>query len=678
MSAAEYLVGWVVVAVVVGALAFGAWSLRAWLIPEWSGALARLAEAVAAIATLVLVAEVVGTVHLLYRGVIVAGVVIVCALYAFLGARARRRRTTEHGDPLLANGPTVGRRTHPVEVIAAVTGVALVLAQWAGKVAFALSNGMTHPDTLWYHGPYAALFAQRHHTLVHFDQRDALHAFANHTSELLHAVLFLLAGRDILSPLVNVGWFALALLAAWCLGQRFGAGAMCVLGAALVLGLPTVAATHPGQASNDIAAGALLLSAVALLVVANLSFYPSAFAAVAAGLAVSVKVTAAAPVAILTIGLIFIAINRKRWRVAAVWCGAVIVTGVYWFARNIRVAHNPLAYYDFNLGPIHLHGQIKHGGESVAHYITDAHEWRVFFIPGLRFGFGPAYPVVLGMALVGVVVGLVRRRGALMRVVAFAYLTGLVAYIFTPYTADNGGLSFQFNVRYVLPSLLGAVVLFALALATRRKVWRWIAVALMLGVIVTDLFARNQEHVPAWPRHALVAAPAAVVGVGVIVGVWYLLVKPRRVTWVRATAAVGILVVAAVAIGWPLQRHYFANRYEHAHELTDPIWAPFRTIRNSTVAAFGTVELYPYFGPDLSNKVEHPTVPGNPKLPANCRAWLQQLSHYRYIVIMHDAFSLEETPETALRNERNARQIAGIPGSAVFKVNGPLTGKGCR
>ena len=39
--------------------------------------------------------------------------------------------------------------------------VAIVGAQWAGKAATALARGMTHPDTVWYHGPYAVAFVQR-------------------------------------------------------------------------------------------------------------------------------------------------------------------------------------------------------------------------------------------------------------------------------------------------------------------------------------------------------------------------------------------------------------------------------------------------------------------------------------------------------------------------------------
>ena len=58
--------------------------------------------------------------------------------------------------------------------------------------------------------------------------------------------------------------------------------------------LPMIVATHPGQASNDIAAGALLLAAAALLVEGSLAVPASACAGLAAGLAIGTKVTAAA------------------------------------------------------------------------------------------------------------------------------------------------------------------------------------------------------------------------------------------------------------------------------------------------------------------------------------------------------------------------------------------------
>jgi hypothetical protein len=65
-------------------------------------------------------------------------------------------------------------------------------------------------------------------------------------------MLILPFNRDVLSPLVNLGWAALTLLAAWCIGRTRGVGALAVIGATIVLAVPVMADIEPGQASNDL------------------------------------------------------------------------------------------------------------------------------------------------------------------------------------------------------------------------------------------------------------------------------------------------------------------------------------------------------------------------------------------------------------------------------------------
>jgi hypothetical protein len=171
---------------------------------------------------------------------------------------------------------------------------------------------MTHADTLWYHGPYAARFVQSGRLTGLLDRGDALHTYAGQNSELVHALLILPYGRDILSPFVNVGWAAVALLAAWCIGRRFGVPALSLLGVVVVLGLPIIVGTHPGQASNDVAAGALLLGAIALLLEGQMQPLPIGLAAIAAGLALGTKLTVAAPIALLTVGIVVVGLRTRR------------------------------------------------------------------------------------------------------------------------------------------------------------------------------------------------------------------------------------------------------------------------------------------------------------------------------------------------------------------------------
>ena len=82
---------------------------------------------------------------------------------------------------------------------------------------------MTGFDSTWYHGPFAAGFLQSGDTWdLHFIAPQFLAWFYPANSELFHAVGMLAFGRDILSPLLNLGWLAGCLLAGWCVGRPFG------------------------------------------------------------------------------------------------------------------------------------------------------------------------------------------------------------------------------------------------------------------------------------------------------------------------------------------------------------------------------------------------------------------------------------------------------------------------
>ena len=67
--------------------------------------------------------------------------------------------------------------------------------------------------------------------------------------------------RDILSPLLNLGWLLGCLFAAWCIGRPFAPISLAL--AAVALSVPALA-DQAGEARNDIAGTFFLLSAVAI------------------------------------------------------------------------------------------------------------------------------------------------------------------------------------------------------------------------------------------------------------------------------------------------------------------------------------------------------------------------------------------------------------------------------
>ena len=84
----------------------------------------------------------------------------------------------------------------------------------------ALAGGMDRADTLWYHMPLATRFVQSGDlgAIDHFDP-IFFASFYPANSEVLHALGILAFGRDIVSPLLNLGCLALGLLASYCIGR---------------------------------------------------------------------------------------------------------------------------------------------------------------------------------------------------------------------------------------------------------------------------------------------------------------------------------------------------------------------------------------------------------------------------------------------------------------------------
>ena len=283
MTFGRYLGGIALVAVAVAPLVFAAVRVRSRWLSDWAGAPARLAEAVIFLALLLGVAKVLGTVGAFYP-VPVAVACGVCGLA--LGAVCRPPAAR----PEPVGVPAVGR----FGVVASIGAAAVVVGQWGVDTVEALDRGMYGSDTLRYHGPVAARFVQDHSiTALHFLIDDPVTSFHPYDAELLHALGILFMGSDVLSPILNLGWAALALLAAWCAGRPTGHGPATLLGVALVLGSPALAQTQPGTVDNDITGLALVLAAAALLLCAGGTRRGGIAAAGAAGgLAVASKLTA--------------------------------------------------------------------------------------------------------------------------------------------------------------------------------------------------------------------------------------------------------------------------------------------------------------------------------------------------------------------------------------------------
>lgn len=650
--------------VIVVALTAGAWRLRNRLLPDWHGTPARLAEVVLALVALTVTGELLGSVGLLGRVQTVTALVCVGVAMAFVGTSTRSR-------PPARSLASVGSRA---ELLTAIAASALVLAQWTSHTTLALRRGMTHVDTLIYHAPFAARFVQHRRLTGLGGIALTLYQSFPDNSELIHAVAFLPFGRDLLSPLVNIGWAALVLLAAWCIGRRVDAAALCVLGAVLVLGLPTLAGSQPGQASNDVMVLALLLSVVALLLEGGFAPVPTTVAGLAAGLAVGTKLTAAATVAALSIAVIVHALRNHRRSVAVGWFAGAFFSGGYWLLRDWVTMGSPVPWVRVHLGPISLPAKGRADGASVAHYITDGWIWSHRYLPGLSLALGRAWPAILVVALGGGVVALARGR-PIERWVGLATIVAAVTYVFTPLTAHERGLTFAFDLRFLTPALLLGTTLTCrlagrCAPAPRR--------ALLIGLaalVALDATARNYEFTPAWPAGEVLSA--VVTGSAIVLAA-VLLMRRRPEISARflALAGASLIVVAGVG-GFALQRYYFAHRYQDTGiPLYSGVYAYFREVRHARVFHIGgSAGVYPLFGPDLSNDVTelsgYVTFDGDP-----CVWWRRLVARgrYQYVVVSPLTYGMYSVPREGWLVNGTATRVVyrDATGVEVLRINDAL------
>jgi len=573
VSAGSYILSALALAAVGLSLGFSAFQLRQRLLPAWEGAPARLVEAVTAIALLIWLGEILGTVNLFYAWALVASCLLIAAVVAW-----RIRPSLLGQTPLPEGGADLG--DHPEELphrrgggSESVTGpagpgalawvvtvgvIALVFAHWGLTTKDALDRGIFNFDSLWYHMPFAADMVQSHSvTGLHYTETVFTNWFYPQNSELLHATGILLTHRDTLSLFLNFGFLAISFLAAWCIGRPYGRGHLTVIAAAIVLECHTLVVREPGAAKNDLVAAALLLAAAAILVNAwgssrgwrggggsrtarGLPAGPPplgqdpraatpagmtwaiAAAGLATGLAVGTKSTAVAMAAGLTLAVLVLAPAGRRWAAAGWWFIPVLLGGGYWYLRNLIVAGNPLPQAT-SLGPISLpHPERLQEGRpdfSIVHYLTDTGVWRDYFEPGLHQAFGALWPLVIAAAVAGGLLALFRNRDSMLRWMGAVALLGLLAYLFTPLSAagaEGAPVGFGINIRYAIPPLLLGLTL--LPLAPRRLQGRreWALLALLLAVLVitdrSDATLRDPSRIFGLPLALLlVVIPAGLV-----------------------------------------------------------------------------------------------------------------------------------------------------------------------
>lgn len=678
MSFGRYALGLALLVAVVGSAACGGVGVRRRWLAAWSGAPARLAEAIVALTIVVGVTESLGVVGLFRMPFVVGGCIAVGVALARVGL-------PEEGSS--ARRPD-GRAVPAYATVIALAAAIFVVAQWASTLGATFHGGMTGPDTLGYHGPIAATFVQRA-SIVHppFLNTDPSIAFFPATSELIHAIGILLFSRDVLSPFINLAWLGLAALAAWCIGRPRGIGPASVLASLVLLNAPAFSTSQPSSADNDVMALALLLSSLALLFTAETvddqgrrseasSPVPVALAGAAAGLSLATKVTMLAPVGLLAIAVV-IALRGARNRL--VWLLSLLATSGVWFVRNLIAFGNPVPSVRLGIGPVAFPSAHVPTGATVADYLTDGKVWRELFLPGLHAGLTFMWPVILAAALAGAVIGTVRGFTRLDRLLGVVALLSAAAYAVTPRT----GFPFlvAINLRYLGPALVfGLVLLFR---APRGGLLRrpWMLALLATGVAV-ELAGRGGRAtllgIPVLgPVPHLAGTTAMWIGVAVALAATWLVVA-KRAAPIRGWPALLALASLGLAL-WPAEQTYIRTRYT-----TGPL-AFARPLHRQRIALVGYLQPYPAFGLDLSNSVteiSHHGPHGAQTQVSSCREWRRALTAGRYdYVITSPPYPLvfKSAPDYAAWTRGDPAAVMtgtfpdGLGGTiTVFRLRGPL------
>jgi len=147
-------------------------------------------------------------------------------------------------------------------------------------------------------------------------------------------------------------------------------------------------------------------------------------------------------------------------------------------------------------------------------------------------------------------------------------------------------------------------------------------------------------------------------------------------------------VLLAIAIGYPVQRHYLKNRYANPTFAAPGLNSAFEWADDISGAHIATTSTrqYPLYGADLSNRVQYvgeEQPQGGFTAPTTCRQWRHLLNagYYDYVVTSRDRIEPGKPPYTASTRWTEGLGVEEIlrkPPTVVFKLKGPLDPAACR
>jgi hypothetical protein len=715
-SFGSYLAGCFATIGIVAALGLGAYWLRRWIVPEFSGALARLADATIAVALLIIALQLLGTLSILTFG----WTVVVCVAIG-LGAAWFGWSKSPAGEREVS-----APKVQTSALLIALGVASWCVAEWTFPVQLSLDAGMFGGDTTWYHMPFSGRIAQEG-SIVDLHYTDPLRLaawFYPGSSELVHGAGIVLFKTDWLSPLINMVWLSIGLLAAWCVGRPYKVGPATLVAAALVFSAGVMIETQPGEGRNDIMGLAFLLAFAAFLINGHqrrapvagavqdaperdaplLDKGPLIMAGIAAGLAASVKLPLLAPVGAIALGMVLVSGKGRRLMTAAAIGIPAFVVGGYWYVRAaIHTGGNPIPQIGW--GPLHLPRPDQMPLDprprfAVADYLTNPTIYRKWFFPQLDNALGPLFPLILIIAVAAAVYIAFRSRNQILRVLAVAALFTAAVYLVTPLTAagqEGSPTGFFTNTRYLMPGLLLALTLLPIARPLRApdsRAWQTL-------LFLTGVYAITILMTPRWyPGYIVGTVFLTLAFVWAPAGLGLLRSRRQATRGFVALAAAGI-VLLAVVLGRAQEVQYYKQHYTRTTPFLgeggpQKAYAFAHNQHDKRIGIAGSGEIffgqYGFYGKNLDNYVQYIGVEGPEgqyRLATTCPKFrhLINAGDYDYVIVSQHTQDARDAPywypiyawlkgDPALKLKIAETNITPQP-DYVFKVNGELDPAAC-
>ena len=388
-----------------------------------------------------------------------------------------------------------------------------------------------------------------------------------------------------------------------------------------------------------------------------------------------------APAVACVAALLIVVPHGRRLRALAGAVGLAVVAGGFWYLRNLLLMGSPVPALDVGVGPVRFPSPeisvLHRFGGSLATE-ADSSRWSSLYEPGLRSLFGAAWPVILGVAALGIVFALFRPgappEGRARRVLGAVGLLGVLAYTLTPGT--GAPLLFGLNLRYGLPAVAVGLVL----AGTQVRHVDLQRVVVELAVIVTIFNGGTAAWLAAEIPEGLAVAVAVVALVGVAVALLEQL--NRRL----ATGAAALVAVAGLSVSlFAVADRYQAERYWNSEGDLGAAMRWALTVEDRNIGFVGTYEHYGFYGADLSNHVEYIGFvrdDGSFHPATNCREFRGLINEERFTdVVIANSTNLANPPPRSemawMTDVLRADEVVRAGQTAVFHIDAPLDLESC-